>query len=71
MTTTSSAVMRRNKYFSEFTKLRGEKQGEGFEQEFKTYDRIIDLLQNEWHMTEEVEMKDAINRKNALLAKVK
>ena len=37
----------------------------------KTYDRIIDLLQNEWHMTEEVEMKDAINRKNALLTKVK
>ena len=38
----SSAVMRRNKYFSEFTKLRGEKRSEGFEQEFRTYDRIIE-----------------------------
>ena len=35
-------MARRNKYFSEFTKLRGEKRSEGFEQEFRSYDRIIE-----------------------------
>ena len=37
----------------------------------RTYDRIIDLLQNEWKLTEEVELKDAISRKNYLLSKIK
>ena len=38
----NNAVTRRNRYFSEFTKLRGEKQSEGFEQEFRSYDRIME-----------------------------
>ena len=37
----------------------------------ETYDRIIDLLKNEWKLTEEVELKDAEREKNRLLAKVK
>ena len=35
----------------------------------ETYDRIIDLLQNEWGMTEETELKYAQNQKARLLAK--
>lgn len=35
-----------------------------------TYDRIITLLREEWGMSEEVELKTAIDRKNALLAKL-
>ena len=38
----NNAVTRRNRYFSEFTKLRGEKREEGFEQEFRSYDRIME-----------------------------
>ena len=35
----------------------------------ETYDRIIDLLENEWGMTEEVELKDAQREKARLLEK--
>ena len=35
----------------------------------KTYDRIIDLLENEWGMTEEVALTDARREKARLLAK--
>ncbi len=35
-----------------------------------TYDRIIDLLQSEWGMTEEVELQEAKDKKARLLAKV-
>lgn len=37
----------------------------------KTYDRIVELLRDEWGMTEEVEYKDAIRERDRLLAKVK
>lgn len=37
----------------------------------KTYDRIIDLLKNEWGLTEEIELKDAISKKNDLTAKIR
>ena len=35
----------------------------------KTYDRIIDLLENEWGLTEETELKDAKREKARLLEK--
>ncbi|MBE6984229.1 MAG: helix-turn-helix transcriptional regulator [Ruminococcaceae bacterium] len=35
----------------------------------QTYDRIIDLLENEWGLTEEIELKQAQNEKARLLAK--
>ena len=38
----SNAVCRRNEYFSEFLRLSGEKRTEGFDQEFKSYDRIME-----------------------------
>ena len=38
----SRAVYRRDKYFSEFVKLRGEKRSKGFEQEFRSFDRIME-----------------------------
>ena len=37
----------------------------------ETYDRIIDLLVNEWGFKEETALKDAQNKRNLLLAKVK
>ena len=33
----------------------------------ETYDRIIDLLQNEWGMTEDTVLKDAQEKKARLL----
>ena len=36
----------------------------------ETWGRIIDLMQTEWHMTEETELKDAIRTKAELLEKV-
>ena len=35
----------------------------------ETYDRIIDLLENEWGLTEEVELQDAKDKKARLLAR--
>ena len=35
-----------------------------------TYDRIIDLLQTEWGMTEEVELKNVRKAKSKLLSKL-
>ena len=35
----------------------------------EAYGRIVDLLQNEWHMTEEVELKKAMEARARLLAK--
>ena len=35
----------------------------------ETYDRIIDLLKDEWGMTEETELKDTESKRAALLAK--
>ena len=35
----------------------------------ETYDRIIDLLENEWGLTEEVELQQAKREKTRLLAK--
>ncbi len=35
----------------------------------ETYDRIIDLLENEWGLTEEVELQDAKKKKARLLAR--
>lgn len=36
----------------------------------ETYDRIITLLKEEWHMSEETELKTAIEHRNALLEKI-
>lgn len=36
-----------------------------------TYDRIVDLLKNEWGLTEEFELKDAERERDRLLAKAK
>ena len=35
----------------------------------ETYERIVDLLKNEWRMTEEVELKDAEKERDRLLAR--
>ena len=35
----------------------------------KTYDRIVDLLENEWGLTEEVELQQARKERARLLAK--
>lgn len=35
----------------------------------ETYDRIVDLLENEWHMTDDVELKKAKDTRARLLAK--
>ena len=35
----------------------------------ETYDRILDLLRNEWHMTEDVELQTAQREKARLLEK--
>lgn len=40
-----------------------------YQQAAKTYDRIIDLLKNEWGLTEETELKTAEKQRNRLLAK--
>ena len=38
----SNAVYRRKEYFSELAQIKGEKRSEDFEQEFKSYDRIME-----------------------------
>ena len=38
----SNSVMRRKEYFTELLKIKGEKTTEGYEQEFKAYDRIME-----------------------------
>lgn len=42
-----------------------------YEKAAQTYDRIIDLLKNEWGMTEEITLADAIAEKVRLLEKAK
>ena len=49
---------------AEIAEIRGD-----FRKAAETYDRIIDLLENEWHMTEEVELQHAKREKVRLLAK--
>ena len=35
----------------------------------ETYGRIVDLLENEWDMTDDVELQNAKQRRDALLAR--
>jgi len=36
----------------------------------KTYDRIIDVLRKDWGMTEEIPLKEILDKKAQLLAKM-